>query len=60
MIHRLCVSHPEKIQNNNFLVHVEEFIRENLGKMSKLQLLRLQEVVKKVPRYQADQENDLA
>ena len=60
LIHRLCVSAPDKIQNNNFLVHVDDFIRENLPAMSKLQLLRLQEVVSKVPRYQSADGNDLA
>ena len=54
------MSAPDKIQNNNFLVHVDDFIRENLAAMSKLQLLRLQEVVSKVPRYQSADGNDLA
>lgn len=36
MIHRLCVNNSDKITNNNFLVHVEEFIRENLTQMSTL------------------------
>jgi hypothetical protein len=35
-IHRLCVNNPDKIENNNFLVHVEEFIRENLESFSQL------------------------
>ena len=39
---------------------MEEFIRENLKTMSKLQLLRLQEVVSKVPHYQTAGGNDLA
>lgn len=36
LIHRLCWVHAGKIANNNFLVHVEEFIRENLTHFSKL------------------------
>ena len=41
LIHRLCVSYPDQIENNNFLVHVDEFIRDNIKNLSKLQLLRL-------------------
>jgi hypothetical protein len=36
LIHRLCIGEPDKITNNNFLVHVEEFIRENLKQFTKL------------------------
>ena len=39
---------------------MDEFIRDNLKTLSKLQLLRLQEVISKVPRYQTAAGNDLA
>jgi hypothetical protein len=40
-IHRLCSGNPSKIENNNFLVHVEEFIRDNIESFTKIQLVRL-------------------
>jgi hypothetical protein len=61
LIHRLCVSNADKITNVNFQVHLEEFVRNNMKSLTKMQLLRLQEVVNKIPRFApGSQDNDLS
>jgi hypothetical protein len=58
LIYRLFIQDPAAINNPNFLVHVEDFIRSNLKALSGLQLTRLAEILKKIERFNSN-DNDL-
>ena len=62
-LHRLLYNHADKLEEHspNFLVQLEDFIRGNLKQMNKLQLVRMLEIAKIVPRFAQNgvSDNDL-
>lgn len=65
LLHRLTASSTEvdanKIKSMHFVVHFEDFVRDNLKRFSPMQLQRLLEVAKRFERFSNPTfENDLA
>ncbi len=56
-LHRLLFNHADKVDNPNFIVQLEDFIRSNLQHFNLLQLVRMLEIVKMIPRFAKDRDN---
>lgn len=51
LIFRLCDADPKAITSPNFLVHLEEFITENIESFTRLQLQRLLGIVSRIEKF---------